>query len=99
MLGTPQGYNVVTAPGERALERDTLTCVHCGRVNFTKGIGGQMQVLVFRSDASHYLVDAHFCRGCWGWVCPRKECTSECKHRFKRMEEEEALARKVFACE
>jgi hypothetical protein len=97
-MRNPQGYNLVTMPGEKPVEHDTVTCPHCQWVGLTKGANGHLQVKVFSNDGATFrYIDAGFCRKCMRHTCPRKECQAECFPIEARIEAEELLARK-FIC-
>lgn len=87
-----EGYSVITPAGGRVIEHDTTTCGHCNAVEFTKGAGAQMKVIVFKTDGSHELRDARICHTCWRWVCPKRQC-DECVPFEKRLDIEEKKLR------
>ena len=97
MLGTPPGYATVIDPDAPGglIEYDTTTCPHCGFVAMTKGLSGNLEVLVFRADGTHYMKPAGFCRNCFQHVCPK--CDGKpCDNRFRRLDDEEKAARKII---
>ena len=94
------GYATLIGPNFRGgvQEHDVVTCIHCGAVSMTRSkISGQLEVLVYRPDGTHYLREAGFCRSCMAPTCPKAECNGPCTNRFRRLDEEEKLARK-FLC-
>lgn len=96
-----EGYSIITAPGERAIEQDTYTCGHCNAISFTKPlVGGTLQVAVVQNDGSVRMQPAGFCRKCWRWICPRCEAAAgrgfECVPLEAKIEAEEAAARKLI---
>ncbi len=97
-MRTPGGYATIIDPGASQLvtEFDTITCPHCGNVSMTKGTSGALETMVFRSDGSHYMRAAGFCRKCYQHVCPKCD-GKDCDNRFRRLDEQEAAARK-FIC-
>ena len=93
-MRNPQGYSVITNPGERAIEHDTFSCAHCGHITFTKGTWGNMQVAIIKGDGNVTMRDVHKCFRCDEYICPR--CVGqECTPKFKRIEQEERAARKI----
>jgi hypothetical protein len=96
-LRNAHGYGVIIDPVLGMQESDQLSCIHCGQVDMLKSsLTGALEVMIFRSDGTHYMKEAGFCRNCMKHICPR--CVGKpCSNRFKRMEEEEARARK-FIC-
>lgn len=99
-MRSPHGYATIIDPtfssGNGVEEFDTMTCIHCGRVDMTRGPSGQLEVLVYRADGTHYLKQAGFCRNCYKEICPA--CVGKpCSNRFRRLDEQEAAARK-FIC-
>ncbi|SRR6266567_8086756 len=94
----PGGYATIIDPNARQLvqEHDTFTCPHCGSVSMTRSAAtGKLETMVFRADGTHYMREAGFCRSCFQHVCPR--CDGKpCDNRFRRMEDEEKLARKLI---
>jgi hypothetical protein len=92
-----QGYATISDPDAGGLQEfDTITCIHCGGVSMTRSSTGQLEVMVFRADGTHYMKEAGFCRSCMKDICPR--CVGKpCDNRFKRLEREEAAARR-FIC-
>lgn len=96
----PHGYATIIDPsfssGNGVQEFDTLSCIHCGRIDMTANKSGKLEVLVFRADGTHYMKEAGFCRSCYKPICPI--CDGKpCSNRFKRLDEQEAAARK-FTC-
>ena len=93
----PQGYAEIIDPGASRLvtEFDTITCIHCGKVEMTRGPTGNLQCLVVRADGTHYFKDAGRCHYCWQEICPA--CIGKpCNNRFRMLEEEEKIAQKVL---
>jgi hypothetical protein len=98
-MRNPQGYAEVIDPthafGRMVTEHDTITCIHCGRVNMTRGPTGKLECMVFRADGTHYFREAGFCRSCYQPVCPI--CDGKpCQNRFRIMDEAEARTRKLI---
>jgi len=94
-MRNPQGYSVITNPGERAIEHDTFSCAHCGAITFTKGAWGQLQVAIIKGDGKVEMRDVHKCYSCDNYICPR--CVGkDCIPKFKRIEQEEKAARNGF---
>lgn len=94
----PHGYGVIIGDPAHSFgiaEHDAVTCIHCGHIDMVRpSAGGPLQVMVFRRDGTHYFKDAGFCRSCMQPICPK--CDGKpCNNRFRRMEREEAAARKV----
>lgn len=91
------GYGVIIDPVLGVQESDQLSCIHCGAVDMLKSsLNGAIVAMVFKSDGSHYMKECGFCRSCMKHVCPR--CDGKpCNNRFRRLEEQEAAARK-FIC-
>jgi hypothetical protein len=97
-MRNPQGYAHIIDPGARLLKQefDTITCIHCGHVDMTRaGMTGRLEVLVYRSDGTHYMKEAGFCRGCFRPICPVCE-GKPCTNRFKKLELEESAANKLI---
>jgi hypothetical protein len=95
----PQGYGSGTGPAWRGgkTEGDMTCCIHCGHVDLVQaGIGKPLCVLVFRTDGTHYLREAGFCRSCMASTCGRAQCIP-CNNRFRALEIEEKQARR-FIC-
>lgn len=95
------GFAETILPGARTIERDTYTCGHCQNISFTENVtvGGtrKLQVLLFRSDGSHVMADAGFCRNCFRHICPR--CDGKpCVPFEKRLDDEERSARGLIIC-
>lgn len=96
----PHGYASIVGPAYRGgvEEHDVINCIHCGGVSMTRSrTSGKLEVLIYRADGTHYLLEAGFCRSCMANVCPKPECNRTCSNRFRRYDEEEKLARK-FIC-
>lgn len=96
-MRNPRGYATIVDPDLGVQEFDTITCAHCGSVTMSQTtINSTPQVMVYRADGTHYMKDAGFCRACFAHICPR--CNGkECSNRFKRLDQEEALMRKLAA--
>ncbi len=97
-MRNPGGYNVIVAPGERAIEHDVTKCVHCQFQMMTrpKPNGGPPQMMVFANDGTSFRwADMGFCRNCWGSICVRKACQDNCKHWEAQLEIEEAADRRI----
>lgn len=95
-MRNPSGYSVITEPGQRAVEHDTISCAHCGFINFTVGgFGRPLQVAVIKGDGTTEMRDAAKCFTCDEYICPRAGCR-ECVPKLKRIEREEAAARKLI---
>lgn len=96
-MRNPHGYATIIDPAFGSVQEfDTVSCIHCGSVSMTKSALGNLEVMVYRADGTHYMKEAGFCRSCMKPICPR--CVGkECSNRFKRMEMEETAARK-FIC-
>lgn len=93
-----QGYNIVTSPGERSIEHDTITCAHCQWVGLTKGVNSHLQVMVMANDGKTFrYVDAGFCMKCMRPTCPRPACRLECVPIEAKVEAEEKLARMILS--
>jgi hypothetical protein len=90
------GYSIITSPGQRSVEHDLSCCAHCHGVQFMKAGFGHPQIMIFRADTTHYLVEAHRCRNCFQFVCPKSECQRECVPFEKKLDAEERAAR--FFC-
>jgi hypothetical protein len=89
-MRNPQGCAEIIDPtGSRLVTQyDTITCIHCGSVQMTRGPTGKLECLVFRADGTHYFREAGFCRSCYNPVCPK--CDGKlCQNRFRLMDEEE----------
>jgi hypothetical protein len=97
-MRNPQGYATIIQPGGPIEEHDTITCIHCGQIGMTRSsFSGIPEVLVYRADGTHYMREAGFCRNCMAHICPR--CVGkDCSNRFKKMDQDEAAARKRFLC-
>lgn len=92
----PHGGSTIVHPEFGTTDYDMLSCIHCGSVSMTRGIGGVPEVMVFRVDGTHYMKECGYCRSCSHLICPK--CVGKpCSNRFRRMEQEEAEARK-FIC-
>lgn len=92
-----EGYSVITEPGKRSLEHDTFTCAHCNAITFTSpGFGKPLQVAIVGWKGDVRMQDAGFCRLCYRHICPRCEAKKECTPLMKKIEEEEAIARKLI---
>jgi hypothetical protein len=96
-MRNPHGYATISDPGVGSLQEfDTVSCIHCGGISMTRSLSGTLEVMVYRADGTHYMMEAGFCRSCMKPICPR--CVGKpCDNRFKRMEREEAAARR-FIC-
>lgn len=91
-----EGYSVINAPGERAIEQDTYTCGHCNFITFTQpGLGKPLQTAVIQPGGTVIMKDAGFCRKCWRHICPRCE-NFECQPLEAKIEREERTARKLI---
>lgn len=93
----PQGWAQIIDPtaGRLVTEYDTITCIHCGKVEMTRGPRGKLQCLVVRADNTHYFREAGFCRNCYRPVCPA--CDGKpCTNRFRLLDEEEGFAKKML---
>lgn len=96
-MRNPQGYATIVDPDARQSlsEHDTITCVHCGHVDMTRGPSGNLECMVFRADGTHYFREAGFCRSCMRPICPR--CNGlPCSNRFRRLDLEERAASKLI---
>ena len=92
-----EGYSIITEPGQRPREHDTITCGHCGQITFTSaGFGKPMQVAVIKADGDVLMKDVGFCRNCFRHICPCCENNFECVPLEKKIEAEEAQARKLI---
>ena len=60
----PSGYAVLTMPGERAQEWDTVQCVHCGG----------------HDPVNPHVVKGGWCFGCNGYICSKKCATACVPH-------------------
>lgn len=89
------GYSVIVEPGKRNVEHDTISCAHCGKIEFTRaGFGpGGLQVAVIKRDLSVEMRPAPFCRNCYRHICPRCE-GKDCVPLEKKIDIEESAARK-----
>src|SRR5215831_13420286 len=96
-MRNPQGYAEIIDPtaGRMVTEFDTITCIHCGSVGMTRGPTGNLEVMVFRADGSHYFKPCGFCRSCYNPVCPKCE-GKPCTNRFRVLDEMESRARKLI---
>ena len=95
-----QGFGQIIGPTETQLgmaEHDLVNCIHCGEIAMVKSsLTGKLEVMVFRADGTHYTKEGGFCRSCFEPICPK--CNGKpCDNRHKRLEEEEARARKAAA--
>lgn len=88
-MRNPHGYATIADPSFGSIQEfDVLSCIHCGKVDMTRNPDGNLSVLVYRADGTHYLKEAGFCRSCYKPICPR--CVGKlCDNRFRRLEEEE----------
>lgn len=95
-MRNPHGYATIVDPGKGVEEFDTISCIHCGGISMTRSrLTNNLEVMVFRADGTHYMKEAGFCRSCMKPICPR--CVGKgCNNRFRRLEAEEALARKLI---
>lgn len=95
-MRNPQGYAQIIDPALASpVEFDTVTCIHCGQIGMTRSPGGKLEVMVFRADGSHYMLEAGFCRSCMQVVCPK--CSGKpCNNRFRRLDGEEKAAQRLI---
>lgn len=94
----PHGYSIIIDPTFGSpQENDNICCIHCGKIDMVRsGLSGNLEVLVYRADGTHYLKEAGFCRSCMKDICPA--CDGKpCSNRFRRLDEQETAARK-FLC-
>lgn len=103
-MRNPHGYATISDPALGGLQEfDVMTCIHSycaggmgGSISMTKNFSGNLEVMVFRADGTHYMKECGFCRSCMKPVCPI--CAGKpCSNRFKRMDEKEKAAQK-FIC-
>lgn len=92
----PHGYSTIIDPVTGTQEHDAISCIHCGGISMVRSsLTGKLEVMVYRGDGTHYMHEAGFCQNCCRPICPR--CIGKgCNNRFKRMEAEETLARKII---
>lgn len=92
----PQGYATIIDPDRGLIEFDAVTCAHCGNVSMTRStVNSTPQITVYKADGTNYEKDAGFCRACFHYICPI--CDGKpCSNRFKRLDEEEKVARSLI---
>jgi hypothetical protein len=61
MVRRPASYGLITEPGKRDIEKDTLMCCHCGQ-----------HIEVKPGPTGHYEVPR--CTCCDDWRCYKPEC-------------------------
>jgi hypothetical protein len=89
-MRNPQGYAEIIDPGAGRLVTgfDTITCIHCGKIEMTRGPSGKLECLVFKADGTHEMREAGRCYSCWQEICPA--CVGKpCSNRFRKMDEDE----------
>lgn len=94
-----EGYSLITDPGQRAVEHDTITCGHCGFITFTAPgrAGDPPRLAVIQFDNSVTMREVHRCRKCWRFVCPKCEKNVfECTPLEAKIEAEENAYRKLI---
>jgi hypothetical protein len=96
---SPEGYNIIVSPGEKAVEHDTVTCCHCQWVGFMKpGLLGQPQMMIMGNDGKTIRwADAGFCRKCMRHTCLRPACNFQCTPVLEKVEAEEKIARQFLS--
>lgn len=97
-MRNPHGYATIIDPAFGGVQEfDVISCIHCGSVSMTKSALGNLEVMVYRADGTHYMKEAGFCRSCMKPICPKcNRPGAPCNNRFRRMEQEEAAARKLI---
>jgi len=65
----PQGYATIFDPDRPLWERDTVNCVHCGRVIYLKPHTAQTVYLIQHRDGRWTEEDGAGCHCCLGPVC------------------------------
>lgn len=91
------GHVLITDPdAPRIIERDTLKCTHCQRIVEVKpGSWGQVYLVPDDRQPSGYREEAGaYCRNCMGPLCLPCDDAGGCEHWEKRLEREEAQARR-----
>jgi hypothetical protein len=88
----PHGFGQIIGDPAHAhgmAEHDAVNCIHCGSISMVKSsTTGKLEVMVYRSDGTHYFKEAGFCRSCMAPICPR--CDGKpCDNRFRRMDRQE----------
>lgn len=94
----PEGYSVITEPGKRDVEHDTLTCGHCGAISFTSaGVNQPPQIVVVKWDQTVKVTSVERCFKCWRFICPIcQNKPFECVPLEKKIELEEKAARLIL---
>lgn len=97
-MRNPGGYSVITEPGKHDVEHDTLTCGHCGKIDFVSaGVDRPPQIVVVKMDQSVQVTEVARCWKCWRFICPicqRKPF--ECTPAEAKVEQEEKAARLIL---
>lgn len=83
---TPTGYAVWSAPDCPDVERDTVSCKHCGRVIVVKPGSGYTVYLIVQPDGSWREEPGAWCRCCMGPVCLPCDDDGRCVPLEKRFE-------------
>jgi hypothetical protein len=86
----PTGYAMWTDPEQPLLERDTLSCGHCGAVVFVKPGTGATVYLRWSVSQHRWIEEAGAgCRMCMSAVCLPCERDGRCLPLERRLEQME----------
>lgn len=94
----PEGYSIITEPGERDIEHDTLTCGHCGKIDFTSaGVDKPPQIVIVKMDQTVTVTEVQRCFKCWRFICPKcQNKPFECTPYEAQIEAQEKVARLIL---
>lgn len=86
-MRTPQGYAQIVDPDRPLIERDTVSCGHCGRVVFVKPGSASTVYLLQQRDGSWTEEAGAFCRVCMRAVCLRCHDRGTCQPRERLLDQ------------
>ena len=89
-MRTPQGYAQIVDPDRPLIERDTISCGHCGLVVFVKPGTAATVYLIQHRDRSWTDEAGAFCRVCMRPVCLRCHDVGACRPLERWLELQEA---------
>ena len=89
-MRAPQGYAQILDPDRPLVERDTISCGHCGRVVFVKPGSAATVYLIQHRDGSWTDEAGAFCRVCMRPVCLRCHDDGVCHPLERWLERQES---------
>lgn len=92
MLRSPGGYAVIVDP-DQTIERDTISCGHCGQIIFVKPGTVNTVYLITHRDSRVTEEPGAFCRVCMKSVCLRCDDIGTCTPLEVWLERQEAAGR------